>query len=239
MNLMINAQDAMPEGGALTIGASRVLVDEARAATLPDTAPGRYCTLTVSDTGQGIAPEVLSKIFEPFYSTKGELGTGLGLATVYGVVKQHGGSVAVHSRPGDGTTFEIYLSEIDEASVPTPAKEPSHEIGDGAGTILVVEDDQSVSLVVSAILKKHGYTVLNASNGRAALDVLRTHTEPIHLLVTDVVMPEMNGKELFARASEQRAGLRVLFMSGYPEDAIGRHGVLEAGNRLHRKTVFR
>lgn len=229
MNLVVNAQDAMKKGGALTIRTSRVFLNEAHPAHTSESKVGYYCVLSVSDTGCGIASDIKGQIFEPFFSTKGELGTGLGLATVYGVVKQHGGNVLVNSELGRGTTFEIYLAESTET--PSAAFPETVTRGDfrGSETILVVEDNDMVRRFVRTILSRHGYNVLCAANGREALRMLDEHTTPLHLLLTDVIMPEMNGKDLFLRVSKERPGLEVLYMSGYTEDVIGHHGVLDAG----------
>ncbi|MCP4114600.1 MAG: PAS domain S-box protein [Desulfobacteraceae bacterium] len=229
MNLAVNAQDAMPEGGRLTLETAMADIDEASAAARPGTRAGRYVMLAVSDPGCGMDGEIREHIFEPFFSTKGEQGTGLGLATVYGIVKQHGGNIWVYSEPGRGTTFKIYLPVSEEAQVEKKAREASSvELG-GSGTILLVEDNDQVRDFSRDVLTQQGYTVLVAEGGAEALTRLTAHGGPVHLLLTDVIMPGMNGKELFTKASQRQPGLKVLYMSGYTGNAIARHGILEEG----------
>jgi len=235
MNLAINAQDAMPEGGRLTIETSMTELDEEYAASRPDVKPGLYVMLAVSDIGCGMDDETHGLIFEPFFSTKGDQGTGMGLATVYGIVKQHGGNIWVYSEPGKGATFKIYLPVSEEAHIETIAKEK--RVGNllGSETILLVEDNEQVRRLAHAILKNRGYTVLTAENGSDALAVLASHAGPVHLLMTDVVMPGMNGKELFNKATEKHPDLIALYMSGYTDNVIAHHGVLDEGVHFIQK----
>ncbi len=235
MNLVVNAQDAMPAEGNLTIEVSRVELTEENCAKTPGITPGRYGTLTVRDTGSGMDRETLEHIFEPFYSTKGERGTGLGLATVYGVVKQHRGHILVESEPGRGTTFQVFLPEA-EASVSLPGRAQKTPLRvTGHESILVVEDDEMVLRMACTILMRHGYEVLHASSGIEALHLLERHEGPVHLLLTDVVMPEMNGRELCEMLAQRLPGLKVLYMSGYTDDVIACHGLLEEGTYLIHK----
>jgi two-component system cell cycle sensor histidine kinase/response regulator CckA len=186
---------------------------------------GRYVRLTVSDTGVGMAADVLERIFEPFFTTKGDHGTGLGLATVYGIVKQHGGDIACASEPGRGTTFVVHLPRADRSAEEVGA--PELDAGArGTETIVVVDDDDGLRRVARQTLQRRGYTVILASGGEEALEVMARHEGPIHLLITDVVMPGMSGRELAERVLTRHPGTRVLYASGYTEDSIVRHGVL-------------
>jgi PAS domain S-box-containing protein len=229
MNLAINAADAMPEGGTLTIETARVDLDEKYCAEHIAVEPGPYALLAISDTGCGMDQETQEKIFEPFFSTKGEGGTGLGLATVYGIVKQHGGNIWVYSEPGKGTTFKIYLPVYETASAEETTDKKEMVDLTGIETILLVEDNDQVRELSLAILHRQGYSVITAENGLEALAVLDRHEGPVHLLLTDVVMPEMNGRDLFAKAAERHPGLKVLYMSGYTDDVIAHRGVLDQG----------
>jgi PAS domain S-box-containing protein len=238
MNLTVNAADAMPNGGLLTIKTELSNLDEEYARTHPDVRPGLYVMLAVSDTGTGMDDATLGHIFEPFFSTKGERGTGLGLATVYGIVKQHSGNIWVHSEPKMGTTCKIYLPIAME--VPDkPDKEKSVKKTKirpkGDETILLVEDNEQVRHLGRAILKRWGYKVLEAENGEDALDIMAAYNDVIHLLLTDVVMPGMNGKELYEKAVQKNQDLKVLFMSGYTDDIIAHRGVLSDGIQLLEK----
>jgi PAS domain S-box-containing protein len=228
MNLAINARDAMPRGGKLTLETSRVTLDDEYAAANPGVSPGPHVVLSVSDTGVGIAPEVQPRIFEPFFTTKDRgKGTGLGLSTVFGIVQQSGGHVTVYSEPGSGTTFRIYLPESEEAVAPTaPPLEPATL--SGTETILLVEDQEEVRQVAQEILRRHGYTVLAAADVEEAIRLCAQPAPPIALLLTDVVMPRMSGPELAKRLVELRPEMKVIFMSGYTEQAVVRHGVLDA-----------
>lgn len=220
MNLAINAADAMPSGGDLTLQISQVDLSKNDIAKKHNVEPGSYIMLTVSDTGCGMDDETRTHIFEPFYSTKGVHGTGLGLATVYGIIKQHNGNIQVSSHPNKGTTFKIYLPVSNVAHIQdnTKIREPSDI--KGCETILLAEDNKSVRDLIAAILSNWGYTVLVAENGCDALNILREYNDTIHLLLTDLIMPEMNGQQLFAKASKNYPNLKVLYMSGYIDNTI-------------------
>ena len=227
MNLAVNAADAMPEGGRLTIETAPIELDEKYAAEHVAVEPGSYVLLAVSDTGCGMDKKTKENIFEPFFSTKGEAGTGMGLATVYGIIKQHGGNIWVYSEPGAGTTFKIYLPvcEIMHTGKATTTKELTDL--NGSETILLAEDNGQVRDLARTILERQGYTVLTAENGKEALAISESHHGPLHLLLTDVVMPEMNGRDLFARASRHHPELKVVYMSGYTDNVIAHQGVLD------------
>jgi PAS domain S-box-containing protein len=229
VNMAVNAQDAMADGGSLVIEVAHAALDEQYCNAHAGVTPGRYVQLTVSDTGQGMDEETRTHIFEPFFTTKGKLGTGLGLSTVYGIVKQHGGHIWVYSEKGKGTTFKTYLPASPEETVRWEPPAKAKDLPRGSETILVAEDNEMVRSLARAILEKQGYRVLVAANGREALQALADHAGQIDLLLTDVVMPDMNGKELFERVSQTHPGLRVLFMSGYTENVIAHHGVLDEG----------
>ncbi|MGH7544696.1 MAG: response regulator [Gemmatimonadota bacterium] len=230
MNLAVNARDAMPEGGKLTIETANAEIDEAYARTHAIEQPGRYVMLAFSDTGVGMDAATRAHIFEPFFTTKDPgKGTGLGLATVYGIVQQSGGFIWVYSEPGHGTTFKIYLPRVGtsaETSEETPVEAGTLQ---GGETILLVEDAPAVRSVTRQALKRYGYTVLEAESAKAALRLATGHEGPLHLLLTDVVMPSMSGRELSEQVARLRPDARVLYMSGYTDDAVVRHGVLEAG----------
>ncbi len=234
LNLAVNASEAMPEGGSLTIEVSDIALGESYAHRHHGVQPGHYVCLTVSDTGIGMDRATRERIWEPFFTTKGG-GTGLGLSTVYGIVRQSGGHVWVYSEPGTGTTFRIYLP-VATSDVPEDAMEhaPSPALG-GTETILVVEDEALVRNVTRAMLARRGYTVLVASDGDHAQRIASEHYGVIDLLLTDVVMPRANGRRVAERLRMMRPGLRVVYMSGYTEDAIVHHGVLEAGIVLLEK----
>ena len=229
MNLVVNAADAMPDGGRLTIETAMVDLDETYAAAHPSVIPGPHLMLAISDTGSGMDKETLGRIFEPFFSTKGKRGTGLGLATVFGIVKQHNGSIWAYSEPGDGTTFKVYLP-ISYAIVDESDTNPQTNSDlSGNETILLVEDNQAVRELTRDILTRQGYTVLPATDGHEALTLAASQDSPIHLLLTDVVMPGMNGKELYREAVAIHPGLKILFMSGYTDNVIAHRGVLDEG----------
>ena len=229
VNLAINARDAMPEGGNLTIETANVELDEAYVRQHGGSSPGAHVMLAVSDTGVGMDAETRARIFEPFFTTKrrGE-GTGLGLSTVYGIVTQSGGSIQVYSEPMHGTTFKVYFPRASEperqGAVPAPA-----DALEGTETILLAEDQPEVRSVARAVLERYGYQVLEASHGHEALRILRAHQQKIHLLLSDVVMPSMSGPELARLVQLEEPGIRVLYASGYTDDAIVRHGVLDPG----------
>jgi signal transduction histidine kinase/ActR/RegA family two-component response regulator len=231
VNLAVNARDAMPQGGTLTLDTENVAADDAYAAARPGLAPGRYVRLRVSDTGTGMAPDVAARAFEPFFTTKpkGE-GTGLGLATIYGIVTGAGGNVQIYSEPGLGTTFTVLLPATD---APMPELDDRREPRRGHGeTILVVEDEAAMLEVTRRLLEDGGYTVLTASGGEEALRIAAGHPGEIHLLLTDVVMPGMLGREVAARVTELRPGIGVLYMSGYAQAVIGPMGDLSAGHTI-------
>ena len=236
MNLAVNARDAMPDGGKLVITTTNVSLDEAWTRLHPGSKVGDYVMLAVADTGTGIDSETLVHIFEPFFTTKERgKGTGLGLATVYGVVKQSGGYVSVESAPGKGASFQIYLPRIEEpVSVAEPVA-PIVEAFRGAETILLVEDADALRKLTHMLLEQHGYHVLVAANGAAAMQLVEEKPESIHLLLTDVIMPGLNGRALAERLQLRQPGLKVLYMSGYTDDAIADHGVLAAGIQLLHK----
>jgi two-component system, cell cycle sensor histidine kinase and response regulator CckA len=237
MNLVVNARDAMPGGGELTIETRNVELTEA-AAQEHSVGPGPYVSLNVRDTGSGMDQATLARIFEPFFSTKPHgKGTGLGLATVFGIVKQSGGHIAVESEPGRGSCFEIYFARTeDPVSHPAPP-EPPRSASPGTETLLLVEDDPQVRQIASEILKLHGYRVLDASGPSHALELSAGFGERIDLLVTDVVMPEMNGRALAERLREARPELEVLYMSGYTHDALLPGNLLSSGVAFLQKPI--
>jgi PAS domain S-box-containing protein len=230
MNLAINARDAMPEGGTLTIETSNTTLDHAYAAQHVSVVPGDYVMLAVTDTGSGMDESTKARIFEPFFTTKpAGRGTGLGLSTVYGIVKQSGGNIWLYSEPGKGSTFKIYLPAIEALPQDIGKAAPVEASQRGGGTILVVEDDEQLRRLTHRALAGRGYTVLEADRGSTALDIARRHKGTIDLLLTDVIMPDTNGRKLADTIRAARPGLRVLYMSGYPDGAIGNHGMLEPG----------
>ena len=230
MNLAVNAKDAMPNGGKLTIETANVELAANYAQTHPGVTPGRYVMLAASDTGVGMTPEVRDRVFEPFFTTK-EVGkgTGLGLSTAYGIVKQSHGNIWVYSEPGHGTTFKVYLPRVDESVEELKEKESREEIPRGTETILVVEDEEPVRKLAVRVLQDQGYGVLEASQGEDALLICQQHRGPIHILVTDMVMPGMSGPELAKRLESSPNGIKVLYMSGYAENAIIHHHILKDG----------
>jgi len=235
MNIAVNARDAMPRGGKLTIETSNVELDRAYAARRVSVSPGSYVLLAMTDSGHGMDARTRDRIFEPFYTTKEKgRGTGLGMSTVYGIVKQSNGNIWVYSEPGLGTTFKVYLPSLEGPTVrrrrPAIAERPT-----GGETVLVVEDEDAVRRVTRRILEDAGYVVLTAASGDEALLLMEEHAGDIHLLVTDVVMPQMSGKQLADRLGQSHPGLKVLFMSGYSDEAVVHHGVLARDARFIAK----
>lgn len=227
MNLAINARDAMPRGGKLTLETSNVELDATYAALHADCKVGSYVKLAVSDNGCGMTAEVQSRIFEPFFTTKEPgKGTGLGLATVYGIVKQSGGNISLYSEPQHGTTFKVYLPAVDEPVEPQSHDRDGEKAIVGTETVLLVEDDDAVRDIAALSLQTYGYTVLPAENGNQALRIVERHRGQIDLLLTDVVMPGMSGRELAEVLGVQYPKLKVLFVSGYTDDSVIRHGIL-------------
>ena len=230
LNLAVNARDAMPNGGRLSIATSSIQLDESTVGMGDELKPGPHVVLTVADSGIGMSEEVKARIFEPFFTTKAlGQGTGLGLSTVIGIVRQSGGQIQVFSEPGAGATFKIYLPRVDgDAAAHAQAPGAGVEEG-GTETVVLVEDDASVRQFATLVLARRGYRVLGFRDGDAALDALDAELGPMHLLVTDVIMPGMNGRVLAERMTERLPALRVLFTSGYTENVIVHHGVLNAG----------
>ncbi len=237
MNLAINARDAMPDGGKLLIEAENVSLDEEYTRQHIAISPGQYVMLAVSDTGTGMDAKTQAHIFEPFFTTKGaDKGTGLGLSTVYGIVKQSGGNIWVYSEVGQGTTFKIYLPRVSEYGAQERKRSGElQEIRQGTETILLAEDEEMVRDLAREVLIAYGYRVLEAASGDAALTIGKRHKEPIQLLITDVVMPEMSGHELSVRLAEIRPEMKILFMSGYTDNAIVHQGILEQGANFIQK----
>ena len=235
MNLVVNARDAMPTGGKLLIETADAELTEQYAELHQPVIPGQYVMLAVSDTGVGMDAQTRARIFEPFFTTKEKSkGTGLGLSTVYGIVKQSGGYIWVYSEAGHGTTFKVYLPRVDAPVEPqAPAREAVTVTG--TETILVAEDDETLRPLAKGLLEKLGYTVLEAENAEQALGVAGAHAGPIHLLVADVVMPGASGRELARRLAQSRPETRVLYVSGYTDDAIVHHGMLEPGLNFLQK----
>jgi CheY-like chemotaxis protein len=239
MNLAVNARDAMPHGGKLTIETDNVTLDANYARFHAPVKPGDYVMLAISDTGVGMDADTQAHIFEPFYTTKGLKGTGLGLSTVYGIVKQSEGYIWLYSEAGKGTSFKIYLprfSATGEALATQPAlaaeadqPSPGHE------TILLVEDEENLRRLARQYLENQGYNVIDAPDGSTAIQISQAHKGPIHLLLTDVIMPGMNGRELANKVSPTRPEMRVLYMSGYTENHIGHNGTLDEGITLLQK----
>lgn len=239
MNLCVNARDAMEEGGLLHVETAHADLDPVFCVENPWAEPGRYVRLTVRDTGCGIDPETLDRIFEPFFSTKAAgKGTGLGLSTVYGIVKQHRGLICASSSPGCGATFDLYWPRCEESMLPAPSL-VAPECRGGSETILLAEDDEMVRSLSQRILSSNGYTVLIAADGEHALRLFEEHQDTIDLVLLDVVMPSMGGREAYERMRTLRPGLKALFASGYSEAAIHKNFKLEEGLQLLQKPYTR
>ncbi len=232
LNLVVNARDAMPDGGKLTIEMKDTEIDLGYARAHMGMTPGNYVTMIVTDTGAGMDRETQARIFEPFFTTKGhDKGSGLGLSMVFGIVQQSGGHIWVYSEVGVGTSFKLHFPRVDAPSEPQPTTQPpprSHALR-GTETVLIVEDDAAVRGVVSTVLRRAGYTVVEASNGGEALLICEQEATKLDLMLTDVVMPRMNGRQLADRLKTVRPNLKVIFSSGYPGHTMVQHGDLEAG----------
>jgi CheY-like chemotaxis protein len=226
----------MPAGGIFTIETKEALLDEAYARTHPQAPVGQFIMIEVGDTGAGMEKGVAERIFEPFFTTKeAGKGTGLGLSTVYGIVMQHGGHIEVESEPGKGTRFMIFFPRAEAAAVCEEGRPNKGRRKTGTETVLVTEDNDSVRKLACEILRSHGYTVISARDGREGLRILSDMDLHVDLLLTDVIMPDLNGKDLYLKAEEARPGLKVIYMSGYTEDIVADHGVLEPGVELISK----
>ena len=237
MNLVVNARDDMPKGGALTMESRNVIMDESYRQKHPEVVPGKYVLLTVNDTGFGMDEDTKEHIFEPFFTTKGlGEGTGLGLSTVYGIVKQSKGHIWVDSKAGEGSSFKIYLPLMEETGRGKTKAYQNENIKGGTETILLVEDEQALRRMARKILEKFGYQIIEASNGGEALSIIAKKSRPqIDLVITDVVMPNMSGKDLATKLHNAYPELKILYTSGYTDDVIAQHGVLDEGVRFLQK----
>jgi CheY-like chemotaxis protein len=236
VNLVVNARDAMPRGGSLTIETTNVELSRDYASRHVGVNAGAYVVLAVSDTGTGMNEEVRRHIFEPFFTTKEKgKGTGLGLSTVYGIVNQSGGSISIYSEPDRGTTFKVYLPALDSVPKSTEVKEVESAIPGGTETVLLVEDEEVVRGLARQVLQEAGYRVLVAPQGDEAIRLGNEHAKEIHLLLTDVVMPGAGGKEVADHLSSLCPGIKVLFMSGYTDEAIVHHGILDSDVKFIQK----
>jgi len=233
MNLVLNARDAMPEGGRITIETSMANPEDE--GVPPGQGASGYVVLSVSDTGVGMSKEIQSHLFEPFFTTKPRgKGTGLGLSTVYGIVKQHGGEISVRSAPKQGTTFRIYIKR-EAGNTTQPAEEVETASERGSETVLLVEDEDSLRQMARHILEQQGYKVLDAGNGQEALDLFGQNRDSIDILLTDIVMPQMNGKELADRLKKLKPELKIIFMSGYTNEVLEQHGINAQADNLIQK----
>lgn len=236
MNLVVNSKDAMPNGGKITIATSNVGLGDELRRQYSYIQPGRYVMLSMADTGHGMDRDTQSRIFEPFFTTKEKgKGTGLGLSTVYGIIKQSGGYIFAQSEPGRGTTFRIYLPRVDDAAEPVHTTQAALASGGGSETVLLVEDEECVRQLVKETLQSKGYTVLEADHGESALSIARAYDARIHILITDIVMPGMSGRDLAKSLLQARPTIKVLFLSGYTEDAILRESGHESGTAFLQK----
>jgi CheY-like chemotaxis protein len=228
MNITINARDAMPKGGRLTLETGHAELDQAFSAEVAGASPGPYVMLAVSDTGEGMDADTKAHIFEPFFTTKGlGKGTGLGLSTVYGIVKQSGGCISVYSEPGRGSTFKVYLPRVQDAVRAQRKVEARGVETQGRETILVVEDEPMIRELVETMLQSRGYSVLMVDDPLRAVAFSAQYSGPIHLLLTDVIMPGISGREIADQISAQRPEMKVIFVSGYTPNAIVHHGILD------------
>ena len=235
-NLCVNSRDAMGGNGEIQIETRNVHVDDLHASRHEGFTPGDYSLLMVSDNGCGMGKETQERIFEPFFTTKDMgRGTGLGLSTVYGIIRQNGGHIAVYSEPGKGTTFRIYLPRCRQARPDAPPDAPARPLTRGTETLLLVEDELAILKLTTKSLEQQGYTVLAANAPADALLIAQTHSGRIHLLLTDIVMPRMNGRELAERLKTLQPGIKCVFMSGYPANVIARQGILEDGVHFIQK----
>jgi two-component system, cell cycle sensor histidine kinase and response regulator CckA len=236
MNLVVNSKDAMPNGGRLVIETANVNLDDDLRREYSYIQPGPYVMISVSDNGQGMDKETQSRIFEPFFTTKEKgKGTGLGLSTVYGIIKQSGGYVFAQSELGHGTTFRIYLPRVEEAAQAPGHARTTEVASGGTETVLLVEDEESVRQLVRETLQAKGYTVIEAEDGKSAITIASAYQSKIDVLITDLVMPGMNGRELANWMEQARPATKVLYLSGYTEDAIVHQGVLDTGTAFLQK----
>jgi CheY-like chemotaxis protein len=236
INLAVNARDAMPYGGDLTIKTSNMTLSKREAHLYPDLSPGQFVQLCIADTGIGMDEEVQARIFEPFFTTKEEgKGTGLGLSMCYGIVKQNQGHIGVESQPGQGSTFKILIPRVEQPATPISLEKENQDLLAGNEAILLVEDDSLVRGLGAEVLRQHGYKVLEAEDGREALEIAQLYNGEIQLLLTDVVMPNMSVAELAQRLKVTRTEIKVLFTSGYADGSIVQQGVLEPGVEFMEK----